>query len=134
MKMPNAMMAMMLCAGLVAALGLAACGDDDEEPGMTCEEALAGFLSTDCQTQAFEHVDALNTCIDGCGTADCVDDCYADFEDEIPACLPEADQILNSCNDVWTACGEAFDDCITEGAGTGTQCLTTLVACINAPI
>ena len=133
MKMPKAMLAMMLCAGLVAALGLVACGDDDEAPGMTCGEALAQFLSEDCQTAAFANVNVLNTCIDGCPDEDCVDGCYADFEDEIPACRPGADQVLNTCNDIWTDCGEAFDTCLKVAGGTGTACLTTLVACINPP-
>lgn len=133
MKMPKAMMAVMLCAGLVAALGLTACGDDDEEPGMTCEQALAQFTSDDCQTQAFDHVEALNTCLDQCGSVEECDNCFWDFEDEIPACLPGTRQVVNTCNDVWTECGEDFDDCLTEGTDSGTECLTTLVACIDPP-
>ena len=39
-------MAMLLCSGLIIAFRLTACGDnDDEEGGMTCEQALATLTS-----------------------------------------------------------------------------------------
>ena len=45
------MLAMLLCSGLIVALDLTACGDDDdEEAGMTCNEAFAQVTSTDCTT------------------------------------------------------------------------------------
>ncbi len=44
MKLWKSMLTMLLCSGLIIAFGLTACGDDDdEESGMTCEQALEVF-------------------------------------------------------------------------------------------
>jgi hypothetical protein len=130
MKIWKTMAAILFCSGLILALGLAGCGDDDDEaPQMTCEQALEQFTSEDCQTQASANVDELKTCLSGCGTDECGDNCYQAFVDDIPGCLPAVDFMYDTCNQCWTDCGDAFEVCL-EGADTGTACLNTLNTCV----
>jgi len=130
MKIWKSMAAILFCSGLILALGLAGCGDDDDEaPQMTCEQALEQFTSQDCQAQASANVNTLKTCVEACANETCVDNCLSAFEGQLPACKPAVDFMFDTCNQCWTNCGDAFVLCL-DGAGTGTACLTALNACV----
>ena len=140
MKRTKSMLAMILCSGLVFALGITACGDDDDEEGsggMTCGEAYDQLTSTECTTQAYDSVDTLKTCIDAATSEGEIDACLDAFEDAIPACVPGVEILFNNCGQCQEDCGSAFagDDgvegCLT-GIQTGTECLDALLACVNA--
>ncbi|MGW8320206.1 MAG: hypothetical protein ACWGSD_01500 [Thermodesulfobacteriota bacterium] len=49
MKLWRSMLAMLVCSGVIIALGITACGGDDKvDNGMTCEKALATLTSDTC--------------------------------------------------------------------------------------
>ena len=153
MKMPKVMMAMMICAGLVAAIGLTACGDDDdEEVQVSCEQALEHWNSDECQDPAEAAVGALNTCADACqgdceiscqGDPDCTaecandcmnDDCFPVFRAAIPAdCVTAANMITETCNNLcWEDCADTFANVCLLGASSGEECLAVFNTCVNA--
>ena len=94
MKIWESMLAVLLCTGLVIALGLTACGDDDDDgdEGISpCDEALEQFNSQGCQNQASASVEEAQTCAVDCGVnLLCLDDCMDEFEDDISAFLSSA--------------------------------------------
>lgn len=140
MKFWKPMLAMLLCSGLLIAVGLTACGDDDEEEivGMTCGEAYDQFVSTECTTQAFANVDDLKTCVDAAVSDDDVDECLDDFLAVIPNCLPGVEILFDRCGQCQEDCGsrlagdDGVDGCLQDDSQTGQECLQALIDCVNA--
>ncbi len=136
MKFWRSMLAMLLCSGLLIALGLNACGDDDEEEaGMTCEEALATLTSDTCIDAVEDELPVVQNCIDACdppGDEDCIDDCL-DIEGVLPSsCVQAIGMLLDDedavCGACFVTCGQDLVDCIVEGSAPET-CLTLLSGC-----
>jgi|GEM_PF-3428223 len=140
MKLTKSMLAMLLCCGLIIPFGLTACGDDDDDEevtGMTCGEAYDQFVSTECTTQAFAHVNGLKACFDTAVSAEDEDACFELFFEDTPDCLPGVQILFDGCGSCQELCGIEFagDDGVTgclQGAQTGTECLQALIDCVNA--
>ena len=140
MRLTKSMLVMLLCCGLIITFGLTACGDDDdveEDGGNACGEAYDQFVSEECTTQAFAHVNELKACFETAVSVEDEDACFASFFDDTPDCLPGAQILFDGCGQCQEDCGTAFagDDgapgCL-QGAQTGTECLQALINCVNA--
>ncbi len=134
MKLWKPMLAMLLCSGLIITLGLTACGDDDdEEGGMSCEQALSTLTSSTCGDAVLAAAPGVQSCLDGCAPGDevCVDDCFdaitlpSSCEQAIAVLLDSETAVCGSC---YVNCGQGFVDCVVQG-GQAEACLTTLGVC-----
>ena len=130
------MLAMLLCSGLIIAFGLTACGDnDDEEGGLTCEQALATLTSDNCIDAIEAALPGVQTCLNDCapGNEACVDNCL-DLDAELPSSCVLAIRLLTDeedaiCGACYVNCGQALMDCLVEG-GQPEICLVQLGACL----
>ena len=101
MKLWESMLAVLLCVGLVVAIGLTACGDDDDEGDPRCDSTCNKIVS--CAADFIPPLDfGRQECIEGCNAdidaqAECAFDC-----DRGLACPAYADCIQ-------TTCGITFD-------------------------
>ena len=135
MRLWRSMLAMLLCSGLIIAFGITACGDDDdEESGMTCEEALSTLTSTSCIEAVEDALPGVQNCLGGCtpGNDVCIDNCL-DLDALLPSSCAQAIGMLMDeddavCGGCYVACGQVFVNCVVAG-GQGT-CLIQLGACV----
>ena len=136
MKLWRSMLAMLLCSGLIIAFGLTACGDDDdEESGMTCDEALATLTSDTCVDAIEAALPGVQACLDVCpiGDEDCVDECLT-LEGVLPSsCIQAIDMLLDTeeavCGSCYVNCGQSLVNCLVLGTPPDT-CLVQLGACL----
>lgn len=135
MKLWKSMLTMLLCSGLIIAFGLTACGDDDdEEGGMTCDQALATLTSDRCIAAVGAALPGVQACLGACTPGDdvCIDNCL-DLDEDLPSSCVRAITMLMDpekavCGACYVDCGQDFVDCVVEG-GQG-ACLIQLGACV----
>jgi len=142
MKLWRSMLAMLLCSGMVFALGLTACGDDDDEDqggsAMTCEDAFDTLTSDTCVQGAAGVVDAvLLPCVGACDPPSeaCVGDCVLGFVAYLPAPCAEAVGYLthdapDECRECYVPCRDDFMDCALGGM-PAEDCSNTMADCIE---
>jgi hypothetical protein len=136
MKKWESMLAMLLCSGLIVTFGLTACGDDDEEEsGMTCEEALATLTSDNCINSIEAALPGIQDCLNGCapGNEACVDDCLV-LDGVLPSsCVQAIDMLMDEdeavCGACYVNCGQNLVNCLVQGNAPET-CLVQLGTCI----
>jgi hypothetical protein len=137
MKRRNPVRTALLLFSLIIVPGLAACGDDDDDNGMTCEEALVTFGSERCVDAAEAAIPGVQDCVSDCvppADPDCIEDCF-DLDEEIPASCAEASDMLVDeenavCGECFADCGDPFVDCVVLG-GVPEDCLTQLGECME---
>jgi hypothetical protein len=140
MKLWKSTIAMLLCSGLVAALGLTACGDDDDDGGggMSCAEALSTITSDTCQQAVEGAWPAVQFCLGTCNPPDdpvCVGDCLdSNLLPAMPSSCVEAVNVLLDeedavCGACFVGCGQEFVDCAID-QDPATTCLNDLSDCV----
>jgi len=135
MKLWRSMLAMLVCSGVIIALGITACGGDDKvDNGMTCEKALATLTSDTCIGAVEAALPGVQTCLSACIPGDdvCIDNCLALDEDLPSLCvrairmlMDEKDAVCGAC---YVDCGQNFVDCVVEGGQD--SCLIQLGVCV----
>ena len=137
MKLWESMLAMLLCSGLIIAFGLTACGDDDdEESGMTCEQALATLTSDNCVDAIEAALPGVEDCLNDCpqGDEDCIDICL-ELEGVLPSsCVQAITMLMDTeeavCGVCYVNSGQDLVDCVVEGEGQPETCLIQLGICL----
>ena len=146
MKLWRTMLAMLLCSGMVFALGLTGCGDDDDEEGgdaMTCEDAFDTLTSDTCVDGGTVAGGFLQACVGACdppGNEACVNDCVLAFLSPpisgLPAACANAVAYLtheapDDCRECYAACRDAFLGCTLSFAVPVEDCSSDMAACIE---
>jgi len=122
MKLWRSILAMLLCSGMVFALGLTSCGDDDDEAGsaMTCEDAFDTLTSDTCVDGGTTAGEFLQGCVFDCdppGDQSCVENCVLAFLTVLPAPCTVAVGYLThdaplDCRECYSQYRDAFLGCV----------------------
>ncbi len=144
MKLWRSMLAMLLCSGLVFAVGLTGCGDDDDEDqggsAMTCEDAFDTLTTDECVLGAAGVAEAvLQPCVLACdppGNEACVGDCVLGFVAFLPAPCAEAVGYLthdapDECRECYVPCRDAFLGCSLSFTVPLEDCSNAMADCIE---
>ena len=133
MKLRRSILAMLLCSGLVIALGLTACGSDDDDE-VDCAKALTSIQRDACVNAATAGIDAFRTCLAGCIDEVCEEGCQDTFDADTDACEPAATILTDECG--CQICGVTFEECVgsaTPAAGRRNPCVCRAVPCRPGP-
>jgi hypothetical protein len=142
MRIGRSILTMLLCSGVLFALGLPGCGDDDDEGGdaMTCEDAFDTLTSDTCvQGAAGVATEVLQPCVLACdppGNEACVGDCVLGFVAFLPAPCAEAVGYLtqeapDDCRECYVPCRDAFLGCALSFAVPVEDCASDMNDCIE---
>jgi hypothetical protein len=141
MKLWRSMLALLLCSGMVFALGLTGCGDDDDDEvvdEMTCEDAFDTLTTDECVLGSAAVADAvLLPCVGDCdppGNEACVGDCVLAFVAFLPAPCAEAVGYLthdapDECRECYVPCRDGFLDCVFSAPAI--DCSNEMANCIE---
>ena len=126
MRIWKSMLAMLLCSGLIIAIGLTACGDDDD---VDCAGALAQLQASACENAATAAIDVFRACMTACaGNEACEEACNNDFDAATSACEPAATILTEECG--CSVCANNFEGCIA-GQDPAADCVDDILACLR---
>ena len=124
MKLRKSILAMLLCSGLVIALGLTACGSNGDDE-VDCAKALAEIIQDpDCVPDVTDGIVDYRECLETCaGDQACEEaECEPILSNAAKSCEPAASILDEDCG--CQVCGNNFDSCVRDATTPAADCVS----------